>query len=161
GTEVVSSPWFKHVWTVPLIADLDADGVQDIAVPTNKLGRILAFHGNSGKLPGRMSLPIPVLGRVKKDDRHDPLIAADATGDGVLDLVVSTNAGQVTNEGLPHRATDLMGVLARNAGWAPLPGWPRTFTYEGTIPKTHGPGSPSVADIDGDGRQELVLGLLH
>jgi subtilisin family serine protease len=161
ATESVTWPWFKHVWSVPLVADLDADGVQDVAVGSTQLGRITAFRGNGQKLSGSIRLPVPNTKRVKKDDRHDPLVAADVTGDGVPELLVSTDAGQDTNIGFPHDAVDWLGVLRRAPAWTSLPGWPRSYTYLGSVPKDHGAGSPSVADIDGDGDQDLVLSLLH
>src|SRR6185436_17130658 len=61
----------------------------------------------------------------------------------------------------PHDAVDFVGLLERGASWSTAPGWPLTFRYQGSVPKRHGPGSVSVADIDGDGTQELVLGLEH
>jgi len=161
GKEVVSDPWDKQVWTVPLLADVDGDGLLDVVAGTSRLGRLIAYRGDGGKTRERIRMTLPPVHRVKKDDRHDPLIAADVTGDGVPEIVVSTDAGQDTNFGFPHDAVDFVGLLERGASWSTAPGWPLTFRYQGSVPKRHGPGSVSVADIDGDGTQELVLGLEH
>jgi len=161
GKEIVSDPWDKQVWTVPLLADVDGDGVLDVVAATSRLGRLIAYRGDGRKTRDRIRMALPPVHRVKKDDRHDPLIAADVTGDGVPEIVVSTDAGQDTNFGFPHDALDFIGVLEREASWSTAPGWPLQFRYQGSVPKRHGPGSVSVADIDGDGAQELVLGLEH
>jgi hypothetical protein len=45
-----------------------------------------------------------------------------------------------------------------------LPGWPPAqpdFEYLGSNFKWNGLGAASIGDIDGDGRQEVVLGLAH
>jgi len=67
GREVITAPWMKQVSIVPLIADVDADGVSDVLVTGNRLGQIKAFHGDGSKVRKRMRVDVPRVHRVKSD----------------------------------------------------------------------------------------------
>lgn len=166
----------------PVVADLDADGRLDVVV-TDFEGNVWAFASNGRPKPGfgavrvdgRLRSPVRVDPRFSADDpavqnpenRLQPAFlsqaaAADLDGDGRLEIV----------------ATSLdRHVYAWHADGTPVDGFPVLVvdpaTVESVDPVSHsvtfkaganakeGGGMvapPSVADLDGDGRPEIVVG---
>ncbi len=166
----------------PVVADLDADGRPDVVV-TDFEGNVWAFDSNGRARPGFGALPVD--GRLRSPVRVDPRFsadlpavqnpenrlqpaflgqpaAADLDGDGRLEIV----------------ATSLdRHVYAWHADGTPVDGFPVLVvdpaTVESVDPTSHsvtfkaganakeGGGMvapPSVADLDGDGRPEIVVG---
>ncbi len=99
----------------PAVADLDADGRDDIILATAQ--RIFAYHGDGVPMrgfPSRLSelFPLPDSTRIT-----GPLVIADATGDGVNEIFYNTTGGH------------LMGL---NASGELLPSLPFRWGDEGT-----------------------------
>src|SRR5262249_35433950 len=83
-------PFPKTRENPPVLADLNADGVLDIAIgkPVT-LKPPSAGDGRGRPTPGPYRLPKYESRRSR--DKFDPMIAADVTGDGVPELFLPTN----------------------------------------------------------------------
>ncbi len=122
-------------WGGPSIGNLDLDPEPEIVIASREDALYVLDHlGNvlySDSLPGRFST-VPVL--------------ADITGDGVLDIVVA--------EDWTLKVIDYFngGVLA----------WSRDLPDPITILGGAGVfGAPAIADLDGDGRPEIIINWGH
>jgi len=123
------------------VADLDGDGQQEVVVG-DTLGNLYAFRPNGQKLAG---WPIKVGSDAQASYRilSRPAIA-DLTGDGLPEVIVALSDGR---------------LYVYGANGAPVPGWPASI---GEAADTFGnhviDSSPVVADLDGDGMPEIVVG---
>jgi hypothetical protein len=122
-------------------ADLDHDGRSELvaAIPSG----VVTVAGNGGTRPGwprRLNdLPQPAW----------PVGApgiGDLDGDGRDEIVVCVSAG-----GAPPQAV----LLALRADGSTLPGWPVTHSSSDAYTACS-PGGTRVADLDGDGRAEVI-----
>jgi len=134
-----------------LVEDLDADGVKEVAVasynpdggpvppvgsPNQKLVFLLKPDGSLYNANWPVSYPIT-------DYRYDELgklSAGDIDGDGVKEIIFY----EITEADLPDR----LHVL--NLNGQALPGWPVDIDYNNQQ-------VPVVADIDADGKAEIIL----
>jgi hypothetical protein len=118
---------------VPTVADLDGDGTPEIVVPTRGLtngGRLYVFAANGAVLPGWPKN----LG----NNNIEAATAADLDGDGDLEIVATERAWPI---GYVH--------VFHHDGTAFAGAWPFALDH---IPT----GTPAVADLDRDGRPEIV-----
>jgi subtilisin family serine protease len=138
----------------PILADLDLDGRLDVVVNTNKMNQVRAYRGDGRRLPTQFQLP-PFKKNATRDSQ-DPVTAGDVNGDGVPELLVSTDR-RVRCQFFEdcELANDYLGAIRPGVGM--LPGWPIGFPFLSSN-KIHGAGSASIADLDGDGKPEIVVG---
>ncbi|MBK8047604.1 MAG: DUF11 domain-containing protein [Anaerolineales bacterium] len=122
-------------------ADLDGDGVQEILVGDMK-GNLYAFHANGTPVAG---WPIKAGSGTKAVFRvlSKPAVA-NITGDGAPEVIVALSDGK---------------LYAYTAAGALLTGWPVTLGDVADLYGSHQvDSSPTVADLDGDGMVEIVVG---
>ncbi|NHN33926.1 VCBS repeat-containing protein [Paenibacillus sp. S3N08] len=134
--------------------DLNADGRPDLVLgqPDGTLG---VAYGAAG---GAFTAPVPLLAGGQVIRAAAPVAAAvgDATADGIPDLVVGDAAGGVTLfRGQRAAARDgAAGGGAPGAAGAPLAFVPGSLLFR--LPAAFA--APSLRDVNGDGRPELVVG---
>lgn len=141
----------------PVLADLDRDGVLDVAVNTEKLNKLRAYRGDGR--PIRTVVKLPPAKTIRLRDAPEPVTAGDLTGDGIPELLVGAQMRQkcVYYEDC-YVAQAPLSAITPGSRDGNLPGWPKRFpTFLGD--QTHGTGAATVADVDGDGRQEALVGL--
>ena len=128
-----------------VIADLDGDGKPDLAVTDNYANTISLYRNISvagtldvGSFESRVVIPASGAG-------YSPyiMVAADVDGDGKLDLVTSDIEGNTVSV---FRSQSVPGTLNVNS-FAPFV----------SFAVGSGPRQLAVADLDGDGRPEIVV----
>jgi len=144
----ISMPMDDH--PTLLAADLDGDGNLEIVVKGNSSNpRMMVVVSSSGRILSQWNLPPKTWGG---SIESTPAVG-DLDGDGQLEIVSADpsefagydwNTGQWNNTGVIH-------VL--NMDGSELPGWPQ-YT-DGIIFS-----SPAVGDINRDGQNEIVVGLM-
>ncbi|WP_437630820.1 FG-GAP-like repeat-containing protein [Sorangium sp. So ce854] len=147
----------------PAIADLDGDGAQEIAISTWS-GTVYVVSANGEvrrgwpvRLPEVPSCPrdapapadAPCMSeraRIARGAVASPVLA-DLDGDGRLDVIQAAFDGR---------------VHAFDAGGEPLRGWPVDVHYAGPLAaepaRSRLLATPAVADFNGDGRPDLLVG---
>lgn len=128
------------IWSSPALADLDGDGINEIIIGTDANpqyngGSVWVLKGDNTLFPGWPVYTTQII-------QSSPAIV-DLNGDGHLDIVVGTGTYYAGTGGYKMDAFDRFGN--------DLPGWP--VPTSGNMPN-----SPAIADLDGDGRPEVVMG---
>ncbi|PYR47170.1 MAG: hypothetical protein DMF95_17015, partial [Acidobacteria bacterium] len=132
-TVLLQGTWFYS--TAPALADLDGDGIPEIIVQTNS--HLNVVKGDGSVLAGwPRALPAnTTLGNASP-------VVGDVDGDGLPEIVtvVSDNNGSGGGYLLVYRRD---GTL--------IPGYPRRIAGLGNG------AVPAIADIDGDGRNDIIV----
>lgn len=161
GTRVPGWPRFipgQVVWSSPAVTDLDGDGKPDIVVGTGNMDasmwdggkhpmrgtQVFAFHTDGSPLAG---WPVTV----GRNVTSSPAVG-DVDGDGKPEVAFVAEDGFL----YVYRANGTL--LWRRCGGndSTLPPNDGTVTYGSECPVLHA--SPTIADVIGDGRQEVLLG---
>ena len=155
-------PRFEPVINNPAVGDLDHNGRLSVVV-TSTTGRVYVFGANGKRRRGwpkvmrsgvsQPPIPRPEMPytRLPHQGASSPPLLQDMDGDGKLEIVQGGWDGR---------------LYAWHPGGRPLAGWP----IEVKLPDDHQPPSgnfvvkdhklataPAVADLDGDGKPELVV----
>jgi hypothetical protein len=125
-----------RVWIA--FADLDRapGGAQEIVLITES-GLVTVVDATITPLPGWpiLAAQLPMAG---------PPAIGDLDGDGSLEIAIAS--GRRTLHAYNYNATEMAG-------------WPVSVPLVDYPTPTHHPGPPVIADADGDGRQDVILGL--
>ena len=116
----------------PALADMNNDGLLDVVFQSND-GNVYFYGGNGSLLPGTTGMPYSTL--TSGASESSPVVA-DLNGDGFNDVLCGDETGKLT------AISGLDGSI--------LPGFPIQLSGEVR-------GTPAVADIDHDGKTEIVL----
>src|SRR6266581_2428145 len=131
-------PLTGHVWStigsVPALADLDSDGVLEIIVQT--WTALNVFRGDGSVFPG---WPYVFNGETSGTEVYAPVVG-DLDGDGLPDIVLITTVDELQTGRV--RVFNRDGVLH--------PRFPKTLPIGEAA-------APAIADIDGDGRNEIII----
>lgn len=123
--------WARGTASAPVLADLDGDGRLEIVL-TSFDGRLWALSAGGAIRPG---FPVELADRRLLST---PAVV-DLTGDGAPEIVAGASA-----------------MFAVDANGATLPGWPIAIEGRALAPLS-AEASAVSADLDGDGRADLVL----
>lgn len=139
----------------PAIADLDDDGTPEVAVGVHDGVQALELTADGYRADGRITLP-----QAGPDEDQDPWVGAgiaiaDLDGQAGLDIVAMTVPVNVTDEllnsdALPGTVFAVDGSDLAKADTQPL--------FAHPLPDDGGLSGPVVADVDEDGRSEILAG---
>ncbi|MEA2169468.1 MAG: hypothetical protein QOF76_2768 [Solirubrobacteraceae bacterium] len=153
----------------PVLADLDGDNQNELVL-ANSDGDVYAFERDGGQVPG---FPVHT-GALRADHAaapgwgaldtgHEAVLATpavgDLDGDGVPEIVVADLDGAVRVFGADGT---LKQTLHTNPAYAGIPQQPFVNLRHGHLNRTQ-PGfiaSPVLADLDGDGKQEIIAAAM-
>ena len=152
----------------PVLYDLDGDGRLEI-LQSAWDGHLYAWRGDGSAVPGwpvEVTLPAghePPSGYVRVEDHKldTPPAIADLDGDGSPEIVVRSQYTDVRGSGLQPLAVS--HLHAYHADGTPVAGWPvdvqALIAYYGSAqePITEGIATPSAADTDGNGDDEIAF----
>ena len=123
-----------------MCADFDRDGIVDLAVTSSSTNAVLLLRGGGANGVGDGSFGAPVPYAVGVSPAR--LVAADVSGDGILDLVVANNGG-----------ASISILLGRGDGGV----GDGTFQPAASIPVAGSPWGVAALDWNGDGVADLVV----
>ncbi|MEV5750623.1 FG-GAP-like repeat-containing protein [Actinoallomurus sp. NPDC052308] len=151
----------------PVLVDLDGKPGLEI-VQAGWDGRLHAWHADGSDVPGWpvtvADPPKPASGLTAIDDAKldaTPAVA-DLDGDHQPEIVVRSQHSESHGAGI--QALGANYVYAYHADGSPVKGWPvrvpSIITFYGSAQEfiTEAANSPAVADVDGDGKDEVATG---
>ncbi|MEA2124876.1 MAG: hypothetical protein QOI80_1658, partial [Solirubrobacteraceae bacterium] len=153
GHDELSTKLDAAIYASPALADLDRDGTLDIVVGAADQ-HIYAIDGRGRDLPGW-----PVLARDTPDGDVTKILSSpaigDLDGDGHPDVVEGTAEVYGSTPNTEGRVYAFDGAGKRLAGWPIKP--PALAADAIPLAGEGTPMSPVLADVDGDGRDEVAI----
>jgi hypothetical protein len=123
-----------------VVADINGDGLPDLIVANSGNNSVSVLINTTA--PGATTPTFAVEHAFVTGSSPDAVAVADINGDGKLDLIVANNA-----------SNNLSVLLNTTATGAATP----SFSVQQTFPAGSGPSSVTVADINGDGKPDLIV----
>jgi outer membrane protein assembly factor BamB len=131
-----------------VLADMDNDGAREIVL-IGKPGYAGVIDIHTGAVKFDLQYDIP--GEENAGRPYGLISAVDVDGDGYRDIVV-----------VSCQVEEYISVLHNNAGKSLSATWARFVSRDYPVENIKmRPNTTSVADVNGDGRKELVLGLFN
>lgn len=138
--------WPQPIYPVgaPGVGDLDGDGVDEVVVcvvsgaSPNRTVLLFAIRADGSDLPG-WPIVVPATQSVYSTPAT---LVVDLDGDGRAEVVRTLSLGE---------------VWAFDGSGLPLPGWPFQTTRDEWDRRLSINASPAAADLDGDGRPEVLV----
>ena len=142
----------EGVYSAPLVFDLDADGVREVAF-TSWDHYLYVLDGRDGTVEKRVNL---------HDTAGATPMVADLDNDGLYELVVPADISVNRAAGLPTQG-GILHVLsnygqANVAGWTSQVGTSTGADFRGKFEEQSLWSSPRIVDLDRDGTMEIVQG---
>lgn len=154
GQELPGWPFNNEdtIWSSPALADIDRDGVKEVVIGADSTGGPNWPYPPGGLLYvlDEDASVLPGFPKVTPEVTWSSPAVGDIDGDGRYEILVGTGhyytqTGSLTTQS--HR------VYAYNHDGSPVPGWPAVVAGSTFS-------SPGIADVDGDGRPEVVIGTI-
>ncbi len=138
----------------PVVDDIDGDGYKEILYSAND-GQVHCW-GLNGKQNYNWPFTLCTSGSPVKEFATRP-VTADLNGDGYKEVIFGTytQTGQIASHGSLYILDCTGRVLSKTS-------LPYYWAYSSAITDPNGcQAAPVVADVDGDGKQEIVLHTLY